>query len=292
LKYAPIVIAVFLLVSGNAWSDDANSLSYDLVFYIERTCPTPLLISGATNGFVITATGSATWSYIGSHQDYFYQDAYSSVDWNLGGLLFTEYDMDGFSPDRFLIGGAALPPTGGMPIITDEPYFHLILDIGSGQGEICIDSVYLPPAGSWKFSGMTCGQGGEPHRPLLVDEYGSDNDHPICITVWEAPVDAADDHDIDNVTHPIALHQNFPNPFNPSTTIEFYLDRTARVGLQIFNVIGQRVRLFDLGQLGRGTHSTVWDGKNDTGQQLPSGLYFYRMEAGSQTQLKKMILLK
>ena len=301
MKYVPIAIAVLLLASGIAWSDDyirlgtdsipASSQDYDLVFYIERTCPTPVFISGASNGFVMTATGNATWSYIGSHQDYLYQDANSSVVWNLGGLISSPNDMDGLSPDRFLTGGAAILP-GGMPIITDEPYFRLILDVGSGQGEICIDSAFIPPAGSWKFSQMTCGQGGAENRPLFVDNYGSDNNHPICITVSEPPVDAADDLDVDNVTHPIALHQNYPNPFNPSTTIEFYLDRTADVGLHIFNVIGQRVGLFDLGQLGRGTHSTVWDGKDDAGKLLPSGLYFYRMEAGGQTQLKKMILLK
>jgi hypothetical protein len=301
MKYVPIVIAVLLLAPGNAFSDDyirlgtdsipANSQDYDLVFYIERTCLTPELIPGASNGFTITATGGATWSYADSHPDYLYQDAFSSVVWNLGGLFFTKYDMDGFSPDRFLSGGAALPGSG-MPIISDEPYFHMILDIGSWDGEICIDSSFLAPAGTWKFSQMTCGQGGAENRPLFVDKYGNDDNHPICITVSEQSVDAADDFDADNVTHPIALHQNYPNPFNPSTTIEFYLDRTADVELHVFNVIGQRVRLFDLGQLGRGIHSTVWDGKDDAGNSLPSGLYFYRMEAGSQTHLKKMILLK
>jgi hypothetical protein len=304
LKYVPIVITALLLASGVAWSDDyirlgadtipANSHGYDLVFYIERMCPIPEFAMGASNGFTITATGTATWSFTGSQQDYFYQDASSFVVWNLGGLIYSPVDMDGFSPDRFLTGGAAMPP-GGMPIIMDEPYFHLILDIGSGQGEICIDSAFIPPAGSWKFSQMTCGQGGEPNRPLFVDKYGNDDDHPICITVCDPPcggVDAADDLDISYVTHPTALHQNYPNPFNPSTTIEFYLDRTADVELHIFNVIGQRVRLLDLGQLGRGPHSTVWDGKDDASNLLPSGLYFYRMEAGNQTQLKKMILLK
>ena len=302
LKYVPIVIAALLLAPGIALSGDyirlgsdsipTNSQDYDLVFYIERTCPTPEYSMGASNGFTMTATGDATWSFSGSFQDYFYQDAFSSVVWNFGGLLFTEYDMDGFSPDMFLTGGAALPPSGGMPVISDEPYFHLILDIGSGEGEICIDSSYLAPSGTWKFSQMTCGQGGAEDRPLFVDKYGNDDNHPICITVSEQYVDAADDFDTDNVTHPIALHQNYPNPFNPSTTIEFYLDRTARVGLHIFNVVGQRVKLFDLGQLGRGTHSVAWDGKDDAGELLPSGLYFCRMEAGSQTKLKKMILLK
>lgn len=160
-----------------------NTQGYDLVFNIGRTCLTPETIMGASNGFVITSTGNVTWSFAGSPQDYFYQDVSSSISWSLGGLLFTPYDVDGISPDRFLTGGASIS-SGGMPIIADEPYFHLILDIGSGQGEICIDSSWIPPAGAWKFSGLTCGQGETSDRPKFIDKNGSDDNHPICITVY------------------------------------------------------------------------------------------------------------
>ena len=72
-----------------------------------------------------------------------------------------------------------------MPIMTDTYLFSLFLDIGPGEGEILIDSAYVFTAGAWKWSGMTCGQGGAPDRPLFVDKYGSDANHPIHITVYE-----------------------------------------------------------------------------------------------------------
>ncbi len=97
-----------------------------------------------------------------------------------------------------------------------------------------------------------------------------------------------------------ALAQNFPNPFNPSTTIRFSVPMNARVTLSIFNTLGQRVRNLISEDTAPGKYSVVWDGKNDAGQQVASGVYIYQMAAnaidnngsGSFVQSKKLMLLK
>ena len=91
------------------------------------------------------------------------------------------------------------------------------------------------------------------------------------------------------------LAQNYPNPFNPTTTIEFTVGTGAarRVTLTVYDVRGARVRtLFD-GSLRAGVYHQVWDGINDQGQRVGSGIYFYRLaDSGSTAQTRKMLLLK
>jgi hypothetical protein len=114
------------------------------------------------------------------------QDVASSINWELGGLLVTPQDTDGVSPDSVLTGGAAM--FAGMPVIDpEEAYFHWQWDIPDAEGEICIDSSFIPDAGTWKFSGMTCGVvPGDPSRPSFRDANGNDGS-PFCITIYEQP---------------------------------------------------------------------------------------------------------
>nr|AFD03266.1 hypothetical protein [uncultured bacterium W4-87b] len=90
------------------------------------------------------------------------------------------------------------------------------------------------------------------------------------------------------------LSQNFPNPFNPSTTIEFGVpgETFEDVTLKVFNVLGQTVRELVNGQLPPGRHSVTWNGKDNLGLQVSSGLYFYQLNAGEFVAIKKLILMK
>jgi hypothetical protein len=89
-----------------------------------------------------------------------------------------------------------------------------------------------------------------------------------------------------------ALHQNFPNPFNPETSIRFALPEQTRLRLSIFNVLGQRVRVLADGMYPAGLHDVVWDGKNEQGSAVGSGAYFYRIESSAFNQTHKMLMLK
>ena len=88
-----------------------------------------------------------------------------------------------------------------------------------------------------------------------------------------------------------ALDQNYPNPFNPSTNISFTVPQTCDWRLSIFNINGSLVREFD-GSCDAGRVEVVWDGKTNGGQMTASGVYLYRLEAGTYKQTRKMILLK
>ncbi len=88
------------------------------------------------------------------------------------------------------------------------------------------------------------------------------------------------------------LEQNFPNPFNPSTRIPFELTRGGRVALSIYDVAGRRVRDVLDRVLPAGLHETEWDGRDQDGRAVASGVYFYRMQAGTRTETRRMVLLK
>lgn len=89
------------------------------------------------------------------------------------------------------------------------------------------------------------------------------------------------------------LHNNYPNPFNPETTISFSLSEASSfVTLDIFNVKGQQVRTLVNEQLSAGFYTRVWDGKNDVGRTVTSGIYFYKMQNADYTNTRRMILLK
>jgi hypothetical protein len=88
------------------------------------------------------------------------------------------------------------------------------------------------------------------------------------------------------------LEQNYPNPFNPQTTIAFSLKSSIDVNLNIYDVAGRRVRELINEQKVAGAYKVNWDGRNDAGSPVASGVYFYRIVAGAFVDTKKLTLLK
>ncbi|HRR51388.1 MAG TPA: C25 family cysteine peptidase [Candidatus Cloacimonas sp.] len=89
-----------------------------------------------------------------------------------------------------------------------------------------------------------------------------------------------------------SLHGCYPNPFNPSTSISFSLHEKSRVELVIYNILGQKVRTLVNKPLEPGEHKVTWNGTDNSGRPVASGIYFYRMKAGNYSETKKMILKK
>lgn len=88
------------------------------------------------------------------------------------------------------------------------------------------------------------------------------------------------------------LGQNFPNPFNPTTTISFSVPKQEYVVLVIYDMLGKEVNRLVDGQMSAGTFRTTWNGDTKNGQKVSSGVYFYRLQAGAFNAVKKMLLLK
>jgi hypothetical protein len=99
-----------------------------------------------------------------------------------------------------------------------------------------------------------------------------------------------------DVPYNFVLYQNYPNPFNGTTKIEYEVPdvdgRGARVLLQVFDVLGSKIRTLVSGFHYGGRYSKVWDGKDDANRQVSSGTYYYRLISGDYVSGKKMILLK
>lgn len=89
-----------------------------------------------------------------------------------------------------------------------------------------------------------------------------------------------------------SLNQNYPNPFNAQTTIRYYLPQSSRVDLCIYNIKGQKVKTLVDGFQTVGFQSVTWDGTNRNGEQVASGIYFYKIKTGYSQEIKKMVLLK
>lgn len=112
--------------------------------------------------------------------------------------------------------------------------------------------------------------------------------HEIALQVLAGIVDN-DDNLNPMVT---TLKGNYPNPFNPSTTIAFSLKEASPVQIQIFNIHGQVVRTLVNNQMNAGHHSVEWNGRDNSGRGVASGIYFYRMRAGNYNDTRKMMLVK
>ncbi|MCI0615264.1 T9SS type A sorting domain-containing protein, partial [bacterium] len=89
-----------------------------------------------------------------------------------------------------------------------------------------------------------------------------------------------------------ALHQNFPNPFNPLTNIRFDLPRAERVRMHIYNTLGREVRVLTDEVWPAGSHALRWDGRDDAGHHTASGIYIVRMVAGNFATAIKILKLK
>jgi hypothetical protein len=105
-------------------------------------------------------------------------------------------------------------------------------------------------------------------------------------------VDAEQEAAEEEVLGGFSLSDNYPNPFNPDTRIDYLVPRRCHVKLEIFNVLGQRIATLVDQPQERGTYQLTWNGRDERGDEVASGVYFYKLEAEDFTQSKKMILMR
>ena len=101
-----------------------------------------------------------------------------------------------------------------------------------------------------------------------------------------------DDDPVDNLPYEFSVSQNYPNPFNPVTTIEYSVPSRTEVTIEIFNVLGQKVRILVNETKSAGTYRVEWNGLDEIGGPVSTGVYLYRFQAGDVVQTRKMLLIK
>jgi hypothetical protein len=129
----------------------------------------------------------------------------------------------------------------------------------------------------------------------VTTEY-STNQYPLesidRIDFLDYPTDVEDKKKVADIIKAAHLFQNYPNPFNPETRIRFELPARGRAQLRIYSVKGQVIRTLIEKDMAAGPHSIRWDGRDDLGQSVASGVYFYSLSTPSVKESRKMILLR
>ena len=116
-------------------------------------------------------------------------------------------------------------------------------------------------------------------------------------TIFSVPLqsftlDVTSVDEADQIPENFSLAQNYPNPFNPGTTIEYSLAQASSVVLKIYDVLGNKIRTLVNAKQIAGRKTVIWNGRNDEGDRVGSGMYFYELAAENTVQVKKMILIK
>jgi hypothetical protein len=136
--------------------------------------------------------------------------------------------------------------------------------------------------------------------PLFVAETSSmpeETDPNFTEASWverAAPSAGIEDEETDRLPRAFSLEQNYPNPFNPHTEITFSVKESSdnAVDLSIYSLRGTKVATLLSERLEPGIHTAVWNGRNEKGESLPSGVYFYRLTSGGESITKKMVLAR
>ena len=112
---------------------------------------------------------------------------------------------------------------------------------------------------------------------------------PFTLTIDGSKLDV---NESDLIPEIFALHANYPNPFNPTTTISYDLPEQAQITLGIYDLLGKQIKTLINQSQDAGNKIVMWDGTDNLGRQVSAGVYLYQIQAGEFSQTRKMLLLK
>jgi hypothetical protein len=163
-----------------------------------------------------------------------------------------------------------------------------LLNTGNDWLEYNYDLSHYPPGSSLALRFRFVSDDVDVAEGVYIDD--------VKIHEHEVPILVTADPPLQNLVRDFRLHQNYPNPFNPNTTISYQLPCESEVELSIFNILGQKIKTLVNGKRTTDTYKVVWDGTNEIGQTVASGIYLYKLSAKSKNrrfvETKKMLLLR
>ncbi len=261
-----------LMVQGIHWSNPAyfslvKKQADDKIVY-KTHCYNPFDYSHAENAFA-ESYPATFWSDATQNMEFFNKTFFETIVFSEIRKIQTKYDVP------VLIGefGISYPQNGG------ENYLSDLMSIAEENG--------------WHFSLWNWNNTPDFNYAYLDQTYGTDYMDSILVHINKKTTGVKLSR---TIGEDCTLYQNYPNPFNPETTIRFHLSAAAkapvRAQIYVLDMRGRMVCTLLDERKAVGTHTVFWDGKNDKGQILPSGLYFYQLKAGIYMHIKKMLLLR
>jgi hypothetical protein len=258
------------------WTATYGGSRADMGYDVQPTSDNGFIIAGTTapagqsyyDAYLVKtdSLGHLEWekNYGGAYED----RAYSVAVAGDGGYVFTgtSESSGGRQTDIFLV---KTDPVGNAE--WSRAYGGMLSDFGRGLA--------ITPQSDFLISGYS-----------YTDTYGGSD-----IVLLKVRGEGGTPADWNSLTRPddkMALSQNYPNPFNLATRIEFSLPRRASYHLAIYNILGQIIRRWDGSNLPAGNYSITWDGHNEDGGVVPSGIYLYQIQADGAVATKKMALIK
>lgn len=184
----------------------------------------------------------------------------------------------------------------GDPMSSDSWTFTVAFDLWQHW------ATYLPDTTIVKMSprfwdGDVCqDMDGDGHKEFVTINYGTDRnivpDDPWLYVFEEGEATAVREDRTPKMVESFILYNNYPNPFNPTTTIKYAVPRDAYITLKIYDMLGREVKSLVSGAVAQGEHIVNWDGRNNFGGKVSSGTYIYQMKTNNHTYSRRMMLLK
>jgi len=170
--------------------------------------------------------------------------------------------------------------------------YDIVLRLAGNSGEVMFgcDSIALPGNTSHHIIPNWTDLGNDSLK-ILID-FGNDGIWDDSIYVDNLIPTDVDDEQGSLLPYKFELSQNYPNPFNPVTNIEYSVPTRSQVKIEIYNILGQKIKMLVDETKPAGKYQIAWDGCNSVGKKVSTGIYFYRFQAGEFISTKKMLLLK
>ncbi len=192
----------------------------------------------------------------------------------------------------------------GLGVLYNQDYLEDSLWIKIRPSWVSVDSMWgMIDPGESKTLNLTFDRLSYPrgiyHANLIIDSWDKNHNLDTIRIPLTLCIDTTTSVDFEEDQKPtaFALFQNYPNPFNPITVIRFNVQDSKfkipiHTTLKIYNILGQKVRTLVDEPKTAGSYEVIWDGKDDKGKEVASGIYFYKLTAGSYQKIRKMVLLK
>jgi hypothetical protein len=224
------------------------------------------------------------------------------------GEIIFQYDSLGARLNSATVGIQNWNGTKALQIAYNQNYLEDSLWIKIRPSWVSVDSMWgtIQP-GESKTVNLTFDRLSYPrgiyHANLIIDSWDRNHNLDTIRIPLTLCIDTTTSVDFDENQKPsnFALFQNYPNPFNPVTIIQYAVGgrqikaadgSSTAVTLKIYNILGQKVRTLVDEPKRAGSYEVIWDGTDDQGKEVASGIYFYKLTAGSYQKIRKMVLLK